>query len=140
MAVKILSSCIGCTLCLKVCPVSAITGELKSVHEVNEDRCIDCNVCGRVCNKDAILDKEGNKIETLKRKFWKIPVFDSNKCTSCSICIEVCGKRALVMSEAKDRKVFGMIPEIVSEKLCVGCGQCAIECPMDAIQMEVVND
>ena len=46
--------CRGCTLCVKVCPVSAITGKVKEVHEIDRDVCISCGACQEKCPFDAI--------------------------------------------------------------------------------------
>jgi Na+-translocating ferredoxin:NAD+ oxidoreductase RNF subunit RnfB len=46
--------CVGCTLCAKACPVDAISGELKEVHEVDQEACIGCGLCFSKCPKDAI--------------------------------------------------------------------------------------
>lgn len=41
--------CVGCLLCLKNCPVEAISGERKKVHEIDQDLCIKCGACMDVC-------------------------------------------------------------------------------------------
>ena len=46
--------CNGCTLCVKVCPQDAITGEKKKPHVINEARCVKCGMCYEVCKQDAI--------------------------------------------------------------------------------------
>ncbi len=46
--------CIGCTICAKNCSVSAISGEVKQLHTINEDLCIGCEVCVGKCPKKAI--------------------------------------------------------------------------------------
>jgi electron transport complex protein RnfB len=49
------SWCIGCTLCIKACPVDAIVGTNKLMHTVMEDECTGCALCLPVCPVDCIL-------------------------------------------------------------------------------------
>ena len=46
--------CTGCTRCKKICPVEAITGEVKSPHSVDKNACTACGSCRSVCRFDAI--------------------------------------------------------------------------------------
>lgn len=46
--------CIGCTLCLKVCPTDAILGSNKHMHTVIEPWCTGCELCVPVCPVDCI--------------------------------------------------------------------------------------
>jgi Na+-translocating ferredoxin:NAD+ oxidoreductase subunit B len=46
--------CIGCTLCIKACPVDAILGAAKRMHTVIDEHCTGCELCIPVCPVDCI--------------------------------------------------------------------------------------
>lgn len=46
--------CAGIDVCAKVCPVNAISGDVKSVHKVDQAKCIGCGMCEARCPKKAI--------------------------------------------------------------------------------------
>ena len=46
--------CIGCTLCIKACPVDCIVGAPKRMHTVIESLCTGCELCIPVCPVDCI--------------------------------------------------------------------------------------
>jgi electron transport complex protein RnfB len=46
--------CIGCTLCLKACPVDCIVGAHKQMHTVVESHCTGCELCLPACPVDCI--------------------------------------------------------------------------------------
>lgn len=47
--------CIGCTLCLKACPVDAILGASKQMHTVISQECTGCELCLAPCPVDCII-------------------------------------------------------------------------------------
>ncbi|GIX23669.1 MULTISPECIES: electron transport complex subunit RsxB [Caldimonas] len=46
--------CIGCTLCIKACPVDCIIGSNKQMHTVIDEDCTGCELCVPVCPVDCI--------------------------------------------------------------------------------------
>ena len=46
--------CIGCTLCIKACPVDCIVGASKQMHTVVDEQCTGCELCIPACPVDCI--------------------------------------------------------------------------------------
>lgn len=59
------SWCIGCTLCIEVCPVDAIVGAPKRMHTVLLEHCTGCELCLPPCPVDCI---EMIELEELARR------------------------------------------------------------------------
>ena len=64
------NACIGCTLCIKVCPVDAFVGSSKVMTQVIAKECTGCDLCLPVCPVDCI-----DMIES--EPYTKIPNQDS---------------------------------------------------------------
>jgi NADH:ubiquinone oxidoreductase subunit F (NADH-binding)/(2Fe-2S) ferredoxin/NAD-dependent dihydropyrimidine dehydrogenase PreA subunit len=47
--------CTGCMACLKICPVGAISGKRKEIHEIDQEECIKCGSCVDICKFEAIV-------------------------------------------------------------------------------------
>ncbi|MBI5000904.1 MAG: NADH-quinone oxidoreductase subunit NuoF [Euryarchaeota archaeon] len=45
--------CIGCQICFKKCPVSAISGKPKGAHTIDQARCVKCGLCYQSCPPKA---------------------------------------------------------------------------------------
>jgi len=67
--------CIGCTLCIKACPVDVIVGAPKQLHTILVDQCTGCALCVDPCPVDCI--------EMLVRpellEHWSWPLPDTNR-------------------------------------------------------------
>lgn len=51
----ITDKCIGCTKCARQCPVSCISGKVKTLHVIDQDKCIKCGACQAACPVKAII-------------------------------------------------------------------------------------
>ncbi|WP_259756826.1 electron transport complex subunit RsxB [Pseudomonas sp. GCEP-101] len=52
------AECIGCTKCIRACPVDAIVGAAKLMHTVIVDECTGCDLCLEPCPVDCIEMRE----------------------------------------------------------------------------------
>ncbi len=48
------ADCIGCLKCIPACPVDAIIGSTKQLHQVLADECTGCGLCVEPCPVDCI--------------------------------------------------------------------------------------
>ncbi len=51
----ITDKCRGCTLCSKICPAGAITGNVKEMHHIDTAKCLKCGACIEKCRFGAIV-------------------------------------------------------------------------------------
>ena len=56
--------CIGCTRCIKACPVDAIVGSHKKMHTIIEQYCTGCELCAMACPVDCIRMETVNDTRT----------------------------------------------------------------------------
>jgi len=135
MAYNITDDCIGCGVCKIMCPVFAIDGEAKQLHEINAKRCIECGVCGRICQKEAVEDSSGQTIEKVPRKLWPTPMINAELCSACGICVEACRPGALRIALPKFSGDIHVSAELYAPKKCVACELCQRRCPLRVITM-----
>ncbi|WP_411168829.1 NADH-ubiquinone oxidoreductase-F iron-sulfur binding region domain-containing protein [Clostridium sp. MB05] len=52
---EVADNCIGCTKCLRACPVLAIKGKIREKHVIDVKKCIKCGLCYEACPTKAII-------------------------------------------------------------------------------------
>jgi electron transport complex protein RnfB len=63
--------CVGCTVCIQVCPVDAIVGAAKHMHTVLRSECTGCELCVEPCPVECIhLEPVDEDLRTWK---WPYP-------------------------------------------------------------------
>ena len=125
-------TCVGCTACVARCPVDAIQGDRKIIHDIDPGICIDCGACAWVCPEDSIHDQFGTTVEHVARKAWPIAAVDDVHCVGCAKCVDECPYDCLYLVNIEYPGSFFTVVE-VREKDCVGCRICEWACPYDAI-------
>jgi len=60
--------CAGCGICLRSCPVEAISGGKRMIHVIDQDKCIKCGTCLEKCPErfSAVVKVTGEQIEVPK--------------------------------------------------------------------------
>lgn len=148
---EFLSKCIHCSECMQVC---ATAGLQPAVFEAGLEGLwtpalvprlgpcdYSCTACGQACPTGAIplLD-----LETKREQVIGMAVLDRNRClpwayaTHCIVCEEMCPvpDKAVRLEDVTvidewGGEVYLQQPYVVQD-LCIGCGICEYNCPMEA--------
>ena len=138
------SACIGCKLCVKVCPANATEylPEEKKI-QIHVDRCCFCAQCVEICPVKCLTMSGEYLISSYDRKAQIVtdtgkpegaPVapaaktvyrIDPEKCIGCTKCTRNCPVPC-IEGKVKEKHV-------IDESKCIGCGKCAEVCPKDAV-------
>jgi MauM/NapG family ferredoxin protein len=148
---EFLSKCIRCGECMQVCATTGLQPSfleaglagLWTPHLVPRLGPCDysCTACGQVCPTGAIplLD-----LETKRQQVMGLAVIDRSRClpwaygTHCIVCEEMCPipdkairvEEVSVIDESGEETILQR--PYVLQDLCIGCGICEYNCPMEA--------
>lgn len=144
---KLLSQCIRCGECVKVCPTGSIQptslaenqGSLWTPELIMRRGYCDysCNACGQVCPTGAIPQLS---LEQKRQAVLGKAVIDPDRCIpwaegrECIVCEEMCPipNKAIWLSGGgggQGRRAAVRRPHVIDD-LCIGCGICETQCPV----------
>lgn len=143
-------NCIGCGLCIDVCPSDAIDLEMPAPIHINTNNsnidlfnntgnCVYCGKCVEVCNFDAIhLEEEfftnrNHEIFYIKRNLKGLKkgevTIKHQFCQLCGVCVNNCPVNALNIENNKIK---------VNQDKCISCRECECLCPVNAIKLATI--
>ncbi len=141
--------CVHCGWCAAVCPVNAISVEkpFEGRWTVAEDVCQTCHTCVDVCPANALFNKKakpGERVEKITQR--------PDACIYCGACAVSCPVNAIdvrktaILPEVEKKGILekkileAPVPEALlrtcletDEDACLGCGNCVIVCPVNAL-------
>lgn len=145
-----LARCLRCSQCMKVCPTSGLQPVLleAGLEGLWTPRLVPrlgycdygCNACGQVCPSGAIPSLDlGSK----RQAVIGVAVIDRDRClpwahgVPCIVCEEMCPtpEKAVRLEEVTgtdDRGEPAVVQRpYVLQDLCIGCGICEYQCPVE---------
>ena len=147
---QLLSRCIRCGECIKVCPTGGLQPSLSAAgwEELWTPTLIprlgfcdySCNSCGRVCPTGVIPNLS---LSDKRQKILGVASIDQKRCIpwadglDCIVCEEMCPipHKAIELEEQMVTNSHGetttvLLPTVIPD-LCIGCGICEQQCPLD---------
>ena len=113
-----------------------------------------CHCCGCCCNVLLGVSRFGYPNTVVTSNY--IAQVDDDACSECGSCVDVCPVNAIAMSNGNGNgsdshkkptasggapdlspsaKAGGPSGPIINEKLCLGCGVCALECTTESLKL-----
>ncbi len=146
----LLSKCIRCGECVKVCPTGGLQPSLteaglEGLWSPNLTPRLgycdySCNACGQICPTGAI---PALALEQKRQKVIGVAYIDQNRCIPwsryrpCIVCEEMCPvpEKAVKLEEVDVTALDGSTVHLqrphVQHDLCIGCGICEYQCPLN---------
>ncbi len=147
---EFLARCLRCSQCLAVCPTAGLQPALleAGLEGLWTPRLVSrlgycdygCNACGQVCPSGAIPALD---LSTKRQAVLGVAVIDRDRClpwargVPCIVCEEMCPtpEKAIRLEEAQmpggRGEPVGVQRPYVLQDLCIGCGICEHQCPLE---------
>ena len=142
--------CLRCSQCMKVCPTSGLQPALgeAGLEGIWTPRLVSrlgycdygCNACGQICPTGAIPPLS---LAEKREAVIGVAVIERDRClpwahgTPCIVCEEMCPRpekairlEVIVVSDDRGESVEVQRPYVI-EDLCIGCGICEYQCPVE---------
>ena len=136
---ELVAACIRCGECIRICPTGGLKPMLlengpltmltpKLVPRIGPCE-VGCTACGNACPTGAI---RALTVEQKEKIQIGLAGIDRERClpwaqnVRCLVCHDACVYRAIDMVYDA-----GMPKPVVKEPLCIGCGICEFECPVE---------
>lgn len=133
LAVRIFADkCKGCTACARQCPVSAISGEVKKPHEIDQDTCIRCGACFDTCKFGAIYQGDEVKASGAPAAAAK-PAEGAAAPAAAAAAKKVAPAKKAAPKPVEHAELNRDFPLRIDPNACKGCTMCARNCPEQCI-------
>jgi electron transport complex protein RnfB len=126
-------TCIGCAKCLPACPVDALIGAPRFLHQVLTEACTGCGLCLPPCPVDCIelVPTPPNPFAAASAEaVARIKAAPGTPCTRCGACEPQCPEgldpRAL-HERLRDLSSLAALGPVLER--CTLCGACDTVCP-----------
>ncbi len=149
---KFLSTCMRCSQCIKICPTTALqpafneaglAGLWTPVVVPRVGYCdYGCTACGQVCPSGAIPLL---RLQEKRKAVIGKASIDKNRClpwasgVPCIVCEEICPtpQKSIRLEQAEMLDSTGQMVTVlrpsVLREVCIGCGACEHQCPLEGV-------
>ncbi len=118
-----MTACVLCGLCVKQCPVGAITVDRTAkTWTIVRSECLLCGICAQRCPKKCLEVKEASEADLSISAYTKVE--------------ESVSSAAHIALDSLDTKPEASEKLLIAIESCVLCGLCAKQCPVNAITVD----